>query len=71
MDYKKIRLYKIKKIKSLINYKLALFNNMNIYSVFYIFFFELILLKILRTLEIKIELINLNVKYDIKEILNY
>jgi len=71
LDYKKIRLYKIKKIKSLINYKLALFNNMNIYSVFYIFFFELILLKILRTLEIKIELINLNVKYDIKEILNY
>jgi len=41
------------------------------YLVFYISFFELILLGVLKTLKIKIELINLNTKYDIKEILNY
>ena len=71
LDYKKIRLYKIKKVKSPINYEFALFNNINIYLVFYIFLLELILLKVLKTLKIKIKLINLNAKYDIKEILDY
>jgi len=71
LNYKKIKLYKIRKIKNLINYKLALLNNINIYLVFHIFLFELILLKALKTLKIEIELINLNIKYNIKEILNY
>jgi len=44
---------------------------MNIYPVFYIFFLELILLEISRALKVKIELINLNAKYNIKEILDY
>ena len=71
MDYKKIELYKIKKVKSLINYKFTLFNNINIYLVFYIFFLELILLRISRALKVKIELINLNAEYNIKNILDY
>jgi len=71
LNHKKIGLYKIKKVKNLINYELALLNNINIYSIFHIFFFELILLKAPRTLKIKIKLVNLNAEYDIKEILNY
>ena len=71
LNYKKIKLYKIRKIKNLINYKLALLNNINIYLVFHIFLFELILLRVLGALGVKIELINLNTKYDIKEILDY
>ena len=71
LNYKKFKLYKIKKIKKLINYKLDLFSNINIYSVFYISLFKLILIKVLRVLKIKIELINLNAKYKIKEIFDY
>jgi len=47
LNYKKLGLFKIKKIKKLINYKLILFKIINIYLIFYIFFLELILLKIL------------------------
>jgi len=71
LNHKKIGLYKIKKIKNLINYKLALLNNINIYPVFHIFLLELIPLGVLRALKVKIKLINLNAKYDIKGILDY
>jgi len=70
LNHKKIKLYKIKKIKSLINYKLALPNNINIYPVFHISLLELVLLGALKALKVKIELINLNAKYDIKKVLN-
>ena len=71
LNHKKIRPYKIKKIKSLINYELALPNDINIHLVFYIFLLELVLLGALRALKVKIELINLNAKYNIKDILDY
>ena len=44
LNHKKIGLYKIKKVKSLVNYELALLSNMNIYPVFYISLLELVLL---------------------------
>jgi len=47
LNHKKIRLYKIKKVKSLVNYKLILLSNINIYPVFYISLLELILLGVL------------------------
>ena len=71
LNHKKIRLYKIKKIKGLINYELALLSNINIYFVFYIFLFELVLAGALRALKVEIELVNLNAEYDIEEILDY
>jgi len=43
LDYKKLGLFKIKKIKRSINYKLVLFKTINIYLIFYIFFLELVL----------------------------
>jgi len=44
---------------------------MNIYPVFYIFLLELILPGAPRALRVKIKLINPNVKYEVKEILDY
>jgi hypothetical protein len=44
---------------------------MNIYLVFYILFLELVLLEVLPAPIIKIELVNPNIKYKIKEILNH
>jgi len=38
---------RLKKIKELINYEFDLFNNINIYLIFYIFLLELILLEVL------------------------
>jgi len=66
-----LKLFKIEKILSLINYRLSLFKIINIYLIFYILFFKLAFLKALKALIIKINLVNLNVKYEIKIILNY
>jgi hypothetical protein len=44
---------------------------MNIYPVFYISFLELVLLGVLPVLATKIELVNPNIKYKVKEILDY
>ena len=71
LNHKKIRLYKIKKIKSLVNYEFTLPNNMNIYPVFHISLLELAPLGAPRALRVKIKLINPNVKYEVKEILDY
>ena len=49
---------------------MKLLNIINIHLVFYIFLFELILLGVLNILFIEIELINLNVIYNIEIILN-
>jgi len=43
---------------------------MNIYLIFYIFFLKLAFLSVFTMLIIEINLINLNVKYKIKIILN-
>jgi hypothetical protein len=44
---------------------------MNIYPVFYILLLELILPGVLLVLVTEIELINLNIEYEIEEILDY
>jgi hypothetical protein len=44
---------------------------MNIYPAFYISFLELVLLGVLPVLATKIELVNPNIKYKVKEILDY
>jgi len=54
-----------------LNYEFVFLKNINIYLVFYIFFLKLILLKILDILNIKIEFINLEIKYKIKNILDH
>jgi hypothetical protein len=71
LDYKKLGLFKIKKIIGLVNYKLVLPKTMNIYPVFYISLLELVLPGVLPVLITEIELINLNTEYKIKEILDY
>jgi hypothetical protein len=71
LDHKKLGLFKIKRIIRLVNYKLVLPKTINIYLVFYISLLELVLLGILLVPIIKIELINPNTKYKIKEILDH
>ena len=70
LNYKKLKSFKIKRILKLINYKLILFKTINIYLIFYIFLLKLVFLSVFITLIIKINLINLNVKYKVKIILN-
>jgi hypothetical protein len=71
LDYKKLGLFKIKKIIGLVNYELVLPKTINIYPVFYISLLELILLGVLLVLVTEIELINPNTEYKIEEILDY
>jgi hypothetical protein len=61
----------MKRIIKLVNYELVLPKTINIYPVFYISLLELILLGVLLVLVTEIELINPNIKYKIKEILDY
>jgi uncharacterized membrane protein SirB2 len=71
LDYKKLKLFKIKRIIRLVNYKLILPKTMNIYPVFHISLLELVLSGVLLVLITEIELVNPNIKYKIKEILDY
>jgi hypothetical protein len=71
LDYKKLRLFKIKKIIGLINYELVLPKTMNIYPVFYISLLELVLLGVLLVLITEIELVNPNIEYKIERILDH
>jgi hypothetical protein len=66
-----LRLFKIKRVAGLVNYKLVLPKTINIYPVFYISLLELILLGVLPALVIEIEPVNLNTKYKIEEILDH
>lgn len=50
---------------------MKLLDIINIYLIFYIFLFKLVLLKALNILFIKIKPINLNIIYNIKIILDY
>jgi hypothetical protein len=70
LDYKKLELFKISEIVGLINYHLELLKIINIYSVFYILFLELILLKVSNILYIEIKPINPNTEYEVEEILD-
>jgi hypothetical protein len=71
LDHKKLGLFKIKRIIRLINYELVLPKTINIYPVFYISLLELILLGVLLVPITEIELVNPNIEYEIKEILDY
>jgi hypothetical protein len=71
LDYKKLGLFKIKKVAGPVNYELVLPKTINIYPVFYISLLELILLRVLLAPITEIELINPNTEYEIKEILDY
>jgi hypothetical protein len=71
LDYKKLGLFKIKRIIRPVNYKLVLPKTMNIHPVFYISLLELVLLGVLLTPVTKIELVNPNAEYKIEEILNH
>jgi hypothetical protein len=71
LDYKKLGLFKIKRIIGLVNYELVLPKTMNIYPVFHISFLELILPGVLLVPVTEIELVNLNIKYKVEEILDY
>jgi hypothetical protein len=71
LDHKKLGLFKIKRIIGLVNYKLVLPRTINIHPVFYISFLELVLLGILPVLITEIELVNPNIEYKVKEILDY
>jgi hypothetical protein len=71
LDHKKLRLFKIKKIAGLVNYELVLPKTINIHPVFHISLLELVLLGVLLVPVTKIEPINPNTKYKIKEILNH
>jgi hypothetical protein len=71
LDHKKLGLFKIKRIIGLVNYKLVLPRTINIHPIFYISLLELVLLGVLLALVTEIELVNLNAKYKIKEILDH
>jgi hypothetical protein len=51
LNYKKLQLYKIKKVKKLLNYKLNLLKNIDIYLVFYVILLEKALLNVLLVLK--------------------
>jgi hypothetical protein len=71
LDYKKLGLFKIKRITRLVYYKLVLLKTINIYLVFHISFLELVLLGVLLVPITEIELVNPNTEYKIEEILDY
>jgi hypothetical protein len=71
LDHKKLGLFKIKRVIGPVNYELILLKTMNIYPVFHISLLELVLLGILLALVIEIEPVNLNIEYEIEEILDY
>jgi hypothetical protein len=71
LDHKKLGLFKIKRIIGLVNYKLILPKTINIHSVFYISFLELVLLGVLLALVTEIEPVNPNTEYKIEEILDH
>jgi hypothetical protein len=71
LDHKKLGLFKIKRVIGLVNYKLVLPKTINIYLVFHISLLELVLLGVLPAPVTKIEPVNPNTEYKIKEILDY
>jgi hypothetical protein len=71
LDYKKLGLFKIKKIIGLVNYELVLPKTINIYLVFYISLLELVLPGVLLAPVTEIEPVNPNTEYKIEEILDH
>jgi hypothetical protein len=71
LDHKKLGLFKIKRIIGLVNYELVLPKTMNIHPVFHISLLKPVPLGVLLAPIIKIELVNPNAEYKIKEILDH
>ena len=71
LDYKKLGLFRIAKVKGLVNFQLVLPKIINIYPVFYISLLELVPLGAPAAPIIKIQAINLNAEYEVETILNY
>ena len=71
LDYKKLGLFRIVKVKGLVNFQLVLPKTINIYPVFYISLLELVLLGVLPALVIEIQPINPNAEYEVEAILDY
>jgi hypothetical protein len=71
LNHKKLRLFKIKRIIGLVNYKLVLPKTINIHLVFHISLLELILLGALLAPVTEIEPVNPNIEYEIEEILDH
>jgi hypothetical protein len=71
LDHKKLGLFKIKRIIGLVNYKLVLPKTINIHPVFYISLLEPTSLGVLLAPITKIELVNPNAEYKVKEILDH
>jgi ribosomal protein L11 len=66
LNNKKLRLFEIKEVKRLVNYKLRLLKSINIYLVFYILLLKLIPLRVLKALTTEIKLVNLEEEYEVK-----
>jgi hypothetical protein len=71
LDYKKLGVFKIKRIIGPVYHELVLPKIINIYPVFYISLLELVLLGAPLASVTEIELVNLNIEYKIEEILDY
>jgi hypothetical protein len=63
-------LYRIKRVKGRLNYKLALPKNIRILLIFYISLLELVPPEVLPTLETEIDPVNPNVEYKVENILD-
>ena len=71
MDYKKLGLFRIVKVKGLVNFQLVLPKTINIYPVFYVSLLELVLLGVLPAPVTEIQPVNPNAKYKVETILDY
>ena len=70
LDHKKLGLFKIIKVKGLVNFQLVLPKTINIYPVFYISLLELAPLRALPAPITEIQPINPNAEYEVEAILN-
>ena len=71
LDYKKLGLFKITKVKGLVNFQLVLPKTINIYPVFHISLLELVLLGVLPAPITEIQPINPDAEYKVETILDY
>ena len=71
MDYKKLRLFKIVKVKGPVNFQLVLPKTINIYPVFHVSLLELALPGALPAPVIEIQPVNLNAEYEVEAVLDY
>src|SRR5271167_4846768 len=70
LDFKKLRLYKIKRVIELVNFELILLHNLQVHLIFYIALLELALDLILLLDREEIQLINKEMEYNVNRILN-